>query len=256
MKVVLLAGGLGTRLIEKTDIKPKPMVEVGGMPILWHIMKTYSYYGFNDFVICLGYKGNIIVDYFKSLFSKNNGTKIHQTNDSIQIITNGTENWNINLVDTGERTMTGGRIDRVRKYLDNNRFFLTYGDGLSNVNIKTLLDFHISTKALCTLTAVKPEPRFGALVLKDNLVTQFREKNLIDVDWINGGYFVCEPSVFDYIKNGDNEIWEQTPLQGLSNSKKLLAFKHNGFWKPMDTLKDTIELNKMWDKNNAKWKIW
>ena len=162
----------------------------------------------------------------------------------------------ITLVETGEKTMTGGRLYRVREYLDNNRFFLTYGDGVSNLNIKTLLDFHISNKTLCTLTAVKPEPRFGALDLEDNLVTNFREKDLVDVDWINGGYFVCEPSVFNYIKNGDDEIWEQKPLKELSSSKNLAAYKHDGFWKPMDTLKDTIELNKMWDNNNAKWKVW
>lgn len=256
MKVVLLAGGLGTRLIEKTDIKPKPMVEVGGMPILFHIMKIYSYYGFNDFVICLGYKGNVIIDYFTSFFSKNNDMKVIQNNDSIEIITNGPENWNIHLVETGEKTMTGGRIEKVKNHLDNNRFFLTYGDGVSNINIKSLLDFHISNKTLCTLTAVKPEPRFGALDIEGDLVTNFREKDLMDVDWINGGYFVCEPSVFDYIKNGENEIWEQKPLQGLSDSKNLSAFKHTGFWKPMDTLKDSIELNKMWNNNNAKWKIW
>ena len=256
MKVVILAGGLGTRLIEKTNIKPKPMVEVGGMPVIWHIMKLYSYYGYNDFLICLGYKGSVIVDYFKSFFSKNNNMEIQETDDSVKIITNGPENWHINLVETGEKTMTGGRIYKVKKHLDNKRFFLTYGDGVSNVNIKKLLNFHISNKKRCTLTAVKPEPRFGALVLEDNLVTNFREKNLIDVDWINGGYFVCEPSIFEHIKNNDDEIWEQAPLKGLSDSKNLMAYKHTDFWKPMDTLKDSIELNEMWDNNNAKWKIW
>ena len=256
MKVVILAGGLGTRLIEKTNIKPKPMVEVGGMPVIWHIMKLYSYYGFNDFVICLGYKGHIITEYFKSYFSKYNNLEIQQTDNTTKIITNGPENWNINLVETGEKTMTGGRIKRIKKHLENNRFFLTYGDGVSNVNIKKLLNFHISNKKPCTLTAFKPEPRFGALVLEDNLVTHFREKNLIDVDWINAGYFVCESSIFEHIKNRDDEIWEQAPLKGLSESKNLIAYKHTDFWKPMDTLKDTIELNKMWDNNNAKWKIW
>ena len=182
--------------------------------------------------------------------------EIQETDDSVKIITNGPENWQINLVETGEKTMTGGRIYRVKKYLDNKRFFLTYGDGVSNVNIKKLLNFHISNKKLCTLTAFKPEPRFGALVLEDNLVTRFREKNLIDVDWINGGYFVCESSIFEHIKNRDDEIWEQAPLKGLAESKNLIAYKHTDFWKPMDTLKDTIELNKMWDNNNAKWKIW
>ena len=256
MKVVILAGGLGTRLIEKTDIKPKPMVEIGGMPIIWHIMKLYSYYGFNDFVICLGYKGHIITEYFKSYFSKNINFQIEEDKNSTKIITAEPENWNINLIQTGEKTMTGGRIKRVKKHLENNRFFLTYGDGVSNVNIKELLRFHLSNNKACTLTAVKPEPRFGALILKDHLVTNFREKDLIDVDWINGGYFVCETSIFDYINDDDNEVWEQSPLQGLSKSENLTAFKHNDFWKPMDTLKDTMELNEMWDKNNAKWKIW
>ncbi len=256
MKVVILAGGLGTRLIERTEIKPKPMVEIGGMPIIWHIMKLYSYYGFNDFVICLGYKGHIITEYFKSYFSKSKKIEIHEIKDSTRIISSSAEKWNIILVKTGEKTMTGGRIMKVKEYLENDRFFLTYGDGVSNVNIKELLNFHISNNKACTLTAVKPEPRFGALILEDNMVKHFREKDLIDVDWINGGYFVCEQSIFNYIKNGDKEVWEQAPLEGLSNSKNLTAFKHIDFWKPMDTLKDTIELNEMWDKNNAKWKIW
>ncbi len=256
MKVVILAGGLGTRLIEKTDIKPKPMVKVGDMPILLHIMKIYSYYGFNDFIICLGYKGNVITDFFKSHFSKNKNLEIINSSDSTLIIPNDNSDWKINLVDTGQDTMTGGRISRIRKIVKDKRFFLTYGDGLSNVNINNLLEFHKSSNKLCTLTAVKPEPRFGALILDKNLVTNFREKNIDDVDWINGGYFVCEPSIFDYLNNDDNEVWEQQPLQRISKDKNLVAFKHNGFWKPMDTLKDSIELDKMWQSNSAKWKIW
>lgn len=255
MKVVILAGGLGTRLIEKTDIKPKPMVEVGDMPILLHIMKIYSHYGFTDFVICLGYKGEIIIDYFKSFFKQKNKVEIHENNELTKIISHN-DNWNLSLVDTGENTMTAGRILKVKEYVNNERFFLTYGDGVSDLNIKTLLDFHISNKAACTLTAVKPEPRFGALDLEDNLVINFREKDKVDVDWVNGGFFVCETSVFDFIKNGDKEVWEQKPLQSLSSSNNLAAYKHNGFWKPMDTLKDSLELNKMWNNNNAKWKVW
>ena len=176
MKVVILAGGLGTRLIERTEIKPKPMVEIGGMPIIWHIMKLYSYYGFNDFVICLGYKGHIITEYFKSYFSKSKKIEIHEIKDSTRIISSSPEKWNITLVKTGEKTMTGGRIMKVKEYLENDRFFLTYGDGVSNVNIKELLKFHISNNKACTLTAVKPEPRFGALILEDNMVKHFREK--------------------------------------------------------------------------------
>ena len=256
MKVVILAGGLGTRLIEKTNIKPKPMVEVGGMPILWHIMKTYSYFGFNDFVICLGYKGNIISDFFKTYFSTTKNIQIINKDESTKIITNGVEKWKINLVETGENTMTGGRISRIRKYIDNKSFFLTYGDGVSDVNIDELLKFHKSNKRLCTLTAVKPEPRFGTLMLDNNLVTNFKEKNINDVDWINGGYFVCEPSIFNYLKNDDKEVWEQNPLKELSMSKNLTAYRHHGFWKPMDTLKDSIELDKMWTSNKAKWKLW
>ncbi len=256
MKVVILAGGLGTRLIEKTNIKPKPMVEVGGMPILWHIMKTYSHFGFNDFVICLGYKGNIIKDFFKTYFSTTKNVKIINKDESTKIITNGVEKWKINLVETGENTMTGGRISRIRKYVDNKSFFLTYGDGVSDVNIDELLKFHKSNKKLCTLTAVKPEPRFGTLMLDNNFVTNFKEKNINDVDWINGGYFVCEPSIFNYLKNDDKEVWEQNPLKELSMSKNLTAYRHDGFWKPMDTLKDSIELDKMWTLNKAKWKLW
>lgn len=256
MKVVILAGGLGTRLIEKTDIKPKPMVEVGDMPILLHIMKIYSHYGFNDFIICLGHKGNVITDFFKSYFLKNPNLEIINSNESTQFIPNDDSGWKINLVNTGENTMTGGRISRVRKFIQNNRFFLTYGDGLSNVNINSLLEFHKLHNMLCTVTAVKPEPRFGALILEDNQVKYFREKNIDDVDWVNGGYFVCEPSIFDYLNNDDKEVWEQNPLQRISKDKNLAAYKHNGFWRPMDTLKDSIELNKMWQSNNAKWKIW
>ena len=256
MKVVILAGGLGTRLIEKTNIKPKPMVEVGGMPILWHIMKTYSHFGFNDFVICLGYKGNIISDFFKTYFSTTKNAEIITKDESTKIITNGVEKWKINLVETGENTMTGGRISRIRKYVDNKSFFLTYGDGVSDVNIDELLKFHKSNKKLCTLTAVKPEPRFGTLMLDNNFVTNFKEKNINDVDWINGGYFVCEPSIFNYLKNDDKEVWEQNPLRELSMSKNLTAYRHDGFWKPMDTLKDSIELDKMWTLNKAKWKLW
>jgi glucose-1-phosphate cytidylyltransferase len=256
MKVVILAGGLGTRLIEKTDVKPKPMVEVGDMPILLHIMKIYSYYGFNDFIICLGHKGNVITDFFKSYFSKNQNLEIIKSSESTLIIPNDNSDWKINLVDTGQDTMTGGRISRVRKLIQNNRFFLTYGDGLSNVNINSLLEYHKLHNKLCTVTAVKPEPRFGALILEDNLVKYFREKNIDDVDWVNGGYFVCEPSIFDYLNNDDKEVWEKKPLQSLSEDKCLVAYQHDGFWKPMDTLKDSIELNKMWQSNNAKWKIW
>ena len=258
MKVVILAGGLGTRLSEETDIRPKPMVEIGGKPILWHIMKTYSSYGFNDFVVCLGYKGYFIKEYFANYF-------LHQTDVTIDLATNAmefhnssTENWKISLIDTGKESMTGGRIKRIQPFIGNEPFMLTYGDGVADIDISRLVNFHKSHGKLLSVTSIQPSGRFGALELDENTqkVTSFYEKPKGDGIWINGGYFVCQPEVFDYIKKGDSTIWEQEPLQNIASEGQLMGFKHEGFWSPMDTLKDKHDLNELWNTGNAKWKIW
>ena len=256
MKVVILAGGLGTRISEETDIRPKPMVEIGGKPILWHIMKIYAEQGFNEFVVCLGYKGYVIKEYFANLFLHQSDITIDLSNNHIEVHNSESENWKITLVDTGRDTMTGGRIKRIQQYIGNDRFMLTYGDGLSDINLKALIDFHHSHGKLATVTSVKPDGRFGVLSIDDqNTVLSFNEKNIEDVAWINGGFFVCEPEVFDLI-HGDNTIWEREPLENLANSGNLISFKHGGFWKPMDSLKDKNDLNILWDSNNAPWKKW
>jgi glucose-1-phosphate cytidylyltransferase len=256
MKVVILAGGLGTRLSEETDIKPKPMVEIGGKPILWHIMKTYSHYGFDDFIICLGYKGYFIKEYFANYFIHQSDIKIELSNNKIEALSSHSENWKITLVDTGLETMTGGRIKRIRKYLDNETFLLTYGDGLSNINIADLVKFHRKKKQSLTVSAVQLEGRFGALdVDNNNVVKAFEEKPKGDGHWINGGFFVCEPSIFDYIED-DQSIWERKPMETLAGEHKIVAYKHSGFWRPMDTLKDKNDLNNYWNNNNALWKVW
>ena len=256
MKVVILAGGLGTRLIEETNLKPKPMLEIGSKPILWHIMKIYSHYGYNEFVICLGYKGEIIKEYFLQMVKNLDKAYSEVNANLITIQFNESDKWSISLVDTGMDTMTGGRIKKIKKYLDNKPFMLTYGDGVANVNIPELIKHHKDSSKLCTLTAVKPEARFGVIEINDeNLVTSFAEKNQDDIGWINGGFFVCEQKIFDYLRS-DKEIWERYPLESLSKSNNLSAYKHRGFWKPMDTLKDKIDLNKIWDSKNAPWKLW
>ena len=234
MKAVILAGGYGTRISEESQLKPKPMIEIGGMPILWHIMKIYSKYKINDFVICCGYKGNIIKEYFnKSDFSS----------------------WNIELVDTGLDTMTGGRIKKIQNLIDDT-FCLTYGDGLSNVNINNLISFHKKNKSVGTLTAIHPPERFGVLTLSTNFVTEFNEKHTGESSWINGGFFVFEPELFDYIHSGDSTILEKTPLETLAKEQRLTAFKHTGFWHPMDTLRDKKYLEELWTLKNPPWKIW
>jgi len=256
MKVVILAGGLGTRISEETDIRPKPMVEIGGKPILWHIMKIYAEHGFNEFVVCLGYKGYLIKEYFANLFLHQSDITIDLENNNIEVHNRETDNWKITLVDTGRETMTGGRIKRVRKYVGNERFMLTYGDGLSDVNINELIEFHKLHGKQATVTSVKPEGRFGVMRFSENdFISSFNEKSSDDVAWINGGFFVCEPSVFDLIEN-DSCIWEREPLESLAISGNLLGYKHQGFWKPMDSLKDKNDLNTMWDSNKAPWKIW
>jgi len=257
MKAVILAGGLGTRLAEETHSRPKPMVEVGGMPILVHIMKIFSFYGVNDFIICLGYKGYYIKEYFNNFHLRNSDVTFNIKNNSKKAIKNIHENWNITCVDTGYKTLTGGRIKRVREYLDQDEpFFLTYGDGVADINIKSLLDFHHAHGKLATVTAVNPPSRFGILKIDEqNEVKQFNEKPNNENSWINGGYFVLHPSVIDYI-DGDMTSWEVEPLQKITKKNELAAYKHSGFWQPMDTLSEKKMLNDLYDKNLAPWKIW
>jgi glucose-1-phosphate cytidylyltransferase len=257
MKVVILAGGLGTRLSEETVIKPKPMVEIGGMPILWHIMKIYSSHGYNDFVVCLGYKGYVVKEYFANYFLHKSDVTIDLKNNSIEVHESEAEPWKITLVDTGDNSMTGGRIKRIQKYTNDEPFMLTYGDGVGDINIGELVDYHKSHGKLCTVTSVQPSGRFGALDLSsDNQVRSFLEKPKGDGSWINGGYMVCQPGVFDYIEHGDSTVWEQEPMQNIAITGEMKAFKHHGFWRPMDTLKDKHDLNDMWDKGNSPWKTW
>ncbi|TGD83000.1 glucose-1-phosphate cytidylyltransferase [Hymenobacter wooponensis] len=256
MKVVILAGGLGTRLSEETVLKPKPMVEIGDMPILWHIMKIYSAHGFNDFVICLGYKGYVIKEYFANYFLHKSDVTINLKENSLQVHDSFAEPWNITLVDTGLETMTGGRIKRVKQHIGNETFFLTYGDGVSNVNIKESLQYHQQSGKLCTVTAVQPSGRFGALNFgEQDQVTSFTEKPKGDGAWINGGFFVCEPGVIDYIEN-DATIWEREPLEHIAADGQMQAYKHHGFWKPMDTLRDKVELETDLRNGVAQWKTW
>lgn len=255
MKVIILAGGLGTRLSEETSLRPKPMVEIGGMPILWHIMKIYSSHGFNDFIICLGYKGYVIKEYFANYFLHKSDVTIDLKNNSLKVHDTQAEPWNITMVDTGIESMTGGRIKRIAPYV-NDTFLLTYGDGVGNVNINELVKFHKAHNKHCTITSVQPSGRFGALSINNNqMVNSFVEKPKGDGAWINGGFFVCEPAVFDYIQ-GDQTIWEREPLEKLAADREMMAYKHSGFWKPMDTLRDKQELEHDWNTGNAKWKIW
>ncbi len=257
MKVVLLAGGYGTRISEETDTRPKPMVEIGGKPILWHIMKIYSYYGFNEFVICLGYKGYFIKEYFANYFLHQSDLTIDLKDNSRQVHNNSSENWKITLVDTGLDTMTGGRIKRIQKYIGDEPFLLTYGDGLANVNIEKLIENHRKSRKKCTVTGIRPQGRFGLMKVGiNNEVVNFAEKKDEDNSLINGGYFVCEPSVFDHIYDGDKTIWEKQPLENLAKEGSLNLYFHDDFWKPMDSLKDKMDLNELWKSGKAAWKIW
>ena len=256
MKTVILAGGLGTRLAEETDIKPKPMVEIGGMPIIWHIMKIYSYYGFNDFIICLGYKGYLIKEFFANYFLHKTDVTIDLKKNLILKHNTEAEPWKITMVDTGKESMTGGRIKRIKKHIGDNSFLLTYGDGVSDVNIKELITQHKNNDFACTLTAVQPQARFGALEIDSgNIIKSFHEKPKGDGVWINGGFMVCEPEIFNFIED-DKTIWEQYSLPKLAKEGKLASYKHRGFWRPMDTLKDKYILNDIWKSNKAKWKLW
>jgi glucose-1-phosphate cytidylyltransferase len=257
MKVLLLAGGFGTRLSEETDIRPKPMVEIGGKPILWHIMKIYSKYGFNEFVVLLGYKGYYIKEYFANYFRHQSDMTIDLASNSVEYFNNKSEPWKITLIDTGLDSMTGGRIKRAQEVVGNEPFMLTYGDGVSDINIEELVKFHKSHGKAMTMTSAQPDGRFGALnVSSDNQVLEFKEKPKGDGSWINAGFFVCEPKVFDYITGGNSTVFEQEPLQKLARDGEIFTYNHNDFWMPMDTLRDKMKLNDMWEKDQAPWKVW
>jgi glucose-1-phosphate cytidylyltransferase len=256
MKAVILAGGLGTRLSEETVTKPKPMVEIGGKPILWHIMKTYSHYGINDFIICCGYKGYVIKEYFANYFLHQSDVTFNMKNNKMTVHEDRAEPWTVTLVETGDNSMTGGRLKRVLPYLkDEEVFCFTYGDGVADINITKLINFHKSHGKQATLTATFPPGRFGALSIEDNQVQKFEEKPKGDGALINGGYFVLSPKVIERIE-GDDTIWEQEPLKSLASDGELMSFKHHGFWQPMDTLRDKFKLNELLEQNKAPWKVW
>ncbi len=258
MKVVIFAGGLGTRLSEETEIRPKPMVEIGGKPILWHIMKTYGHYGFNEFIICLGYKGFFIKEYFMDYYMHNSDMTIELGSNKVDIHYTQTESFKVTLVDTGVHTKTAGRLQRIKKYIGNEPFMLTYGDGVCDINMNELVKFHKDHGKIATVSAIQPEARFGAMELADNnQVRIFKEKPVGDGQWVNGGYFVLSPRVFDYLGElADETMWEDGPLENLSKDGELMAFKHAGFWKCMDAMRDKIELEGLWNSRKAKWKVW
>ena len=256
MKAVILAGGLGTRISEETHLKPKPMIEIGGMPIIWHIMKMYSFYGINEFVICCGYKGYVIKEFFSNYYLHSCDIKCKLSTKEVTVLRRNPEDWDITLIDTGLNTMTGGRLKRIREYLDNETFCLTYGDGVSDIDIGSLIRFHEDNKNIATLTAVLPPARFGALdINKNNIIQGFQEKPIGGSGWVNGGFFVLDPCVINEIKN-DTTVLESEILPKLAEEKKLFAYKHKGFWQPMDTLRDKMHLEKLWSDNKAFWKKW
>jgi len=255
MKCVILAGGLGTRISEESHLKPKPMIEIGGKPIIWHIMKIYSGHGIQDFVICLGYKGYVLKEYFANYFLHMSDVTIDMAHNKLEVHQKGAEPWKVTLVDTGDNTQTGGRLKRVARYIGDDHFCFTYGDGVADVDIKALVAFHRSRKVKATLTAVQPPGRFGALVLQDKLVASFREKPEGDGGWINGGFFVLSPEVLDYVA-GDDTVWEREPLERLAKERSLAAYLHRGFWQPMDTLRDKNHLEEVWATGRAPWKTW
>lgn len=257
MKAVILAGGFGTRISEESGVRPKPMVEIGSKPILWHIMKIFSSYGINDFIICCGYKSFVIKEYFANYSLHQSDVTFDLGRHSFEIHKNGAENWKVTLVETGESSMTGGRIRKIKEYVGNETFCMTYGDGVSNVNIAKLIEFHKKENVYATVTAVQPPGRFGAFTLgpEQTKVSAFREKPKGDGVWINGGYFVLEPEIFNYIAT-DETIWEQEPMRNLAHEGKLAAYQHDDFWHPMDTLRDKHVLEEMWVKGNAPWKVW
>jgi glucose-1-phosphate cytidylyltransferase len=257
MQVVILAGGLGTRLAEETSLRPKPMVEVGGMPILWHIMKIYEAHGFNDFVILLGYKGYIIKEYFANYFLHASDVTIDLGNNETTIHKNNSEKWRITLIDTGADAMTGARVRKAKPYTEDKPFMLTYGDGVADIDVKALFQSHQQSGKLATMSCVQPEGRFGAVNITENHeITQFMEKPEGDGQWINGGFFVCEQGLFDYLPAGDDLVFEQQPLRSLAEDRQLNAYKHSGFWKPMDALRDKQQLEALWLSGQAPWKVW
>ena len=257
MKVLLLAGGFGTRLSNEINLVPKPMVEIGGKPILWHIMKIYSKYGFNEFVILLGYKGYYIKEFFANYFLHQNDVIIDISNGQMEVLNNSSEPWKVTLIDTGLNSMTGGRIKRAQSIVKEEPFMLTYGDGVSDIDIYKLLKFHKSHGKAVTITSAQPDGRFGALsIAKNNQVLEFKEKPKGDGSWINAGFFVCEPKVFSYITEGDNTIFEEKPLMDLAKSGEIFTYKHQGFWMPMDTVRDKNLLQKIWDSGKVPWKVW
>jgi len=255
MKAVILAGGLGTRISEETNVKPKPMVEIGGRPILWHIMKLYSHYGINEFIICAGYKGYVIKEYFANYFLHMSDVTFDLQENAMEVHKKRSEPWKVTIVDTGESTMTGGRLLRVRDYIGDETFCCTYGDGVGDVDITALIKFHKDSGRLASLTGVQPPGRFGAIDLLEDKVLSFQEKPQGDGSWINGGFFVLSPAVLDLISN-DATVWEKEPLENLAERGELGIYRHRGFWRPMDTLRDRIELDNLWDSQCAPWKIW
>ena len=255
MKAVILAGGLGTRISEESHLKPKPMIEIGGKPILWHVLKIYSTYGINDFVICCGYKGYVIKEYFANYFLHMSDVTFDMSNNTMEVHHKKAEPWKVTLVNTGTDTMTGGRLRRVREYLGDGTFCMTYGDGLSDVNIRKVIEYHQQEKRLATTTAIQTSGRYGALNIKSNQVLDFEEKPKGDGTWINGGFFVLEPAVIDLIED-DSTIWERYPLEHLAQERQLSAYKHEGYWAAMDTLREKIKLEQLWDQKKAPWKVW
>ncbi len=258
MKVVIFAGGLGTRISEETGTRPKPMVEVGGKPILWHIMKIYSHFGFNEFIICLGYKGYVIKEYFMHYFLHNSDITIDIANNKVETHDSNTEAFKITLVDTGLNTKTAGRLKQIQKYIGNEDFMLTYGDGVCDINLEELVQYHKAHNKIATVTSIQMDARFGGMdVGEDGEVLSFREKAKDESKWINGGFFVLKPEVFNYLKGDvNNMMWEDEPLESLANDNQLVAYRHHGFWKCMDALRDKIEFEDLWKHNQAKWKVW
>lgn len=255
MKAVILAGGLGTRISEETSTRPKPMVEIGGKPVLWHLLKLYSHHGISDFIICLGYKGYVIKEYFANYFLHTSDVTFDLSANKMEVHHKHAEPWRITLIDTGEHTQTGGRLKRVADYLDDETFCFTYGDGLADIDIKAEIAFHASKGCLATMCAVSPPGRFGAIDIKDNRITRFEEKPPGDGSWINGGFFVLERKVLDYIE-GDTSVWERSPLERLARDGQIAAYIHQGFWQPMDTLRDKLKLEELWQSGRAPWKVW
>ena len=255
MKAVILAGGLGTRLAEETAVRPKPMVEVGGRPVLWHLLKSYSHHGINDFVICLGYRGFVIKEYFANYFLHMSDVTFDLAENRMEVCHRHCEPWRVTLVDTGDQTQTGGRLKRVRDYVDGEPFCFTYGDGLSDVNVRELVEFHKAQGRQATLTAVQPAGRFGALDIEGQRISRFEEKPQGDGSWVNGGFFVLQPEAIDLIA-GDHTVWEREPMEQLARDGQLSAFTHRGFWQPMDTLRDKMKLEELWQTGRAPWKVW